>query len=114
MLDVLAKSYMTAARMDQFLEQDFMHRNPRIAQRLRYIHGLDEPNPGFVRRARMRVGMDGSIERARKPFLGRTRRLVAKLGTGISWIGGKLESAAATSFQREICPSKAVPMIPET
>jgi len=96
MLDVLASTYMTASRMDQFLGQDFMHRSPHIAQRLRYIHGLDTPDPSLTRRLRGRIGMDGSIERARSPsrITTLTRAVLVKIGAILRLSGEWLEKAA--------------------
>ncbi len=99
MLDVLASTYMTASRMDQFLGQDFMHRSPHIAQRLRYIHGLDTPDPSLTRRWRGRVGMDGSIEHARKPsrIIKLSRSALLKVGLALRRSGEWLERTAGPS-----------------
>ena len=104
MFNVLAASYMTAARMDHFLEQDFMHRPPREAARLRRIHGLDDPSMG--RQLRGRIGMDGAIERARTPSrIAQTlRAAVAVVGTGLRRAGTWLEDAASTSYRTEVTP----------
>ena len=105
MFDILAASYMSATRMDHYLEQDFLHKDPMISRRLRYIHGLDEPNPSLARQLRGRIGMDGSIERARKPsrVAAAVRSLIARLGSGLRRLGAWMEGAAETSFQRQAC-----------
>lgn len=109
MLDVLASTYMTASRMDQFLGQDFMHRSPHITQRLRYIHGLDTPDPSLTRRLRGRIGMDGSIEHARTPSrlaaLGRTA--LAKTGTALRRSGEWLERTASAAPPCNLAPESA-------
>lgn len=94
MFHILASSYMTATRMDPFLEQDLMHRDPRTAARLRRIHGLDDP--GLSRQLRGRIGMDGAIERAYRPTrLTRTLRAgFAATGTALRRTGEWLETAA--------------------
>jgi len=107
MFDILASSYMSATRMDQFLEQDFLHRNPRIAQRLRHIHGLDTPNPSLTRQLRGRIGMDGYIRHADRPSRIGTaaRKAVVTLGKSLRRFGAWMENAAQTSFQKEVCPT---------
>ena len=104
MLDVLASTYMTASRMDQFLGQDFMHRSPHIAQRLRYIHGLDTPDPTLMRQLRGRIGMDGAIERARKPS-----RIAALGRAALSRIGKILRRSGEwlEDFARPLAPCGA-------
>jgi hypothetical protein len=92
---------MSATRMDQFLEQDFMNRDPRIAARLRRIHGLDDPS--LSRQLRGRIGMDGAIER---PYqAGRLSRglraATAALGTGLRRAGEWLEEATAAPCPKE-------------
>jgi len=106
MFNILASTYMTASRMDHFLEQDFMHKSPRVAQRLRYIHGLDTPNPSLSRRLRGRIGMDGAIEQAHQPsrIAASFRALAARLGTILRRTGEWLEDTASAA-----CQAKAVP-----
>lgn len=101
MFDILAHTYMTASRMDTYLEQDFMHRNPRIAQRLRYIHGLDTPNPSLTRKLRGRIGMDGAIERPHTPLRLATlaRTATATLGVALRKAGEWLEETARPLHQ---------------
>lgn len=105
MFDILASTYMTASRMDHFLEQDFMHKNPHIAQRLRYIHGLDTPNPSLMRRLRGRSGMDGAIELPARPsrIAAFARTVIVKIGTVLRRTGEWLEQAASTC-----CPPPAL------
>lgn len=100
MFDVLASTYTTAARMDHWLEQDFMHRDPATAARLRHIHRLSDPSIGGAFRGR--IGMDGPIERARKPWriAGKARTAVAFVGTGLRRTGEWLEQAASVSCGR--------------
>lgn len=107
MFDILAASYMSASRMDHYLEQDFLHKDPMISRRLRYIHGLDEANPTLSRQLRGRIGMDGSIERARQPsrIMANARAGVALFGTGLRRTGQWMERASAKSFQQEGCPT---------
>jgi len=104
MFDVLASTYMTASRIDHFLERDFMHRNPHIAQRLRYIHGLDTPNPSLTRRLRGRIGMDGPIERAHQPsrLAAALRTAAINLGTALRRAGEWLEQAATPLHQSTV------------
>jgi len=101
MFDILAHTYMTATRMDTYLEQEFMHKNPRIAQRLRYIHGLDTPHPSLTRRLRGRIGMDGPIAQARQPCRGAalSRAAVKRLGIALRRAGEWLEQAATPVHQ---------------
>ena len=107
MFDILASSYMSATRMDQFLEQDFMHRNPRMAQRLRHIHGLDTPNPSLTRQLRGRIGMDGYIRHADKPsrIAAAARKAVAVLGKSLRRLGAWIERTAETSQHPDACPT---------
>lgn len=108
MFNILASSYMTASRMDQFLEQDFMHKDPRVAQRLRYIHGLDTPNPSLMRQMRGRIGMDGAIEHAHRPsrISASIRALAAKLGTALRQAGEWLEETASVACQTKAAPDR--------
>jgi len=101
MFDIIASTYMTAARMDHFLEQDFMHRNPRTAQRLRYIHGLDTPNPSLTRKLRGRIGMDGPIELPNRPS-----RIVTFVKTIISVTGKTLRLAGEWLEQTTAPPNR--------
>lgn len=95
MFDVLSKTYITAARMDHWAEQDFMHRDPRTAARLRHIHGLNDPSIG--RALWGRVGMDGPIQRAKKPayWLRLVRSGLALTGKGMRLAGEWLERTAS-------------------
>jgi len=97
MFDILASTYMTASRMDHWLEQDFMHRDPSTAARLRHIHGLTDPSIGGAFRGR--IGMDGPIERARKPsqIAARARQLTAFTGRSLRLTGEWLEQTAEAS-----------------
>ena len=105
MFDVLASTYITASRMDHWLEQDFMHRNPTTAARLRHIHGLSDPS--LRRTLRGRIGMDGPIERPHQPsrIAAVLRSLIALTGTALRRAGEWLESTASTPLQREVCPN---------
>jgi len=100
MFDILASSYMSATRMDQFIEQDFIHHEPHIAARLRRIHGLD--NPDLTRQLRGRIGMDGAIERARKPSRSAQtlRAALAMIGAGLRRAGERLEEASAPRYSK--------------
>lgn len=93
MFDILASTYITASRMDHWLEQDFMHRDPSTAARLRHIHGLTDPSIGGAFRGR--IGMDGPIERARQPWrvAAKLRRAIAATGTALRRVGEWLERA---------------------
>jgi len=108
MFDILAHTYMTASRMDHYLEQDFMHKNPRMAQRLRYIHGLDTPNPSLTRQLRARIGMDGAIELPNRPsrLAVFVRAAIAKAGTGFRRVGEWLEQRAGLPLRPDVecCP----------
>lgn len=106
MFDILAASYMNATRMDHFLEQDFRHRDPATAARLRRIHGLDTPGPSLTRQMRGRIGMDGAIERARKPgrMAPALRAALAAIGTGLRRGGTWLEEVASPCCHTKIAP----------
>ena len=101
MFDIIAASYMSAARMEHFLEQDFMHKDPRIAQRLRHIHGMGSD---MAERNRYRAK---PVFRPAIRWAGR-QALVA-----LGWAGHRLrrtgeafERASPRSFQREIYPDR--------
>ena len=100
MFDILASTYITASRMDHWLEQDFMHRDPRTAARLRHIHGLTDPT---IRRAfRGRIGWVDAIERPYKPsrVANVSRKIVARLGATLRRSGEWLEEAAHVSCRQ--------------
>lgn len=102
MFDILAASYMSATRMEHFLEQDFMHKDPRVAQRLRERHrmGRDFEERRRYRRARPVI----------RPALRRAGRLMlaglVRAGHGLRRTGEALETLASRSLQREVHPNR--------
>ena len=94
MFDIFAASYMSAARMDYFLEQDILHADPEIARRLRRRNGL----PEFTTRPQHRA----------RPVSGRIVRTaltpVKWFGAALGNLGSAIEKAASLSFRREIAP----------
>ena len=95
MFDILAASYMSAARMEHFLEVDFMHKDARIARKLRAAHGMGSPE---------RI----DLSRARTPFrIPRpAARAIGAAGRALGRFGRWLDEAATRSYRREIdCPA---------
>lgn len=105
MLDIIAASYMSAVRMEHFIEQDLMHKDPRIAQRLRRAHGID----GAAWERQERRKNRPVIRPAIRWVVRKSLAALGLIGHGLRRTGEAFERASSRSFQREINPGHAAP-----
>jgi len=108
MFDILAASYMSASRMDHFLEQDFMHRDPEIVRRLRRAHGLDSEYPEEVRRQRL-LAAKAPTRPSRHLIRRGLWTAAGGVGHALRRLGEWMEKAASDSFATQLTPCGSGP-----